>query len=159
MLYVMPYVCWRCVVGYGGSGAVSFHPTDRVLTSGRLDTLLLMLNLLDAAVGAAVLQSSSLLSQCPSLLPSAPPSCKATTTSTSKALCVSVCLCFAPQDAPVSNAGCGSNLTLSGGVECDASIMSGAGPHGAVGAVPGNSQGGEGGRGRGLYRDGCRGAL
>lgn len=41
------------------------------------------------------------------------------------------------QDAPVSNAGCGSNLTMTGGVECDASIMAGDGTQGAVGAVPG----------------------
>lgn len=41
------------------------------------------------------------------------------------------------QDTPVSNAGKGSNLTMSGGVECDASIMAGDGTQAAVGAVPG----------------------
>ena len=45
------------------------------------------------------------------------------------------------QDAPVSNAGLGSNLTLSGCVECDASLMGGDGTQGAVGATPGEAQG------------------
>lgn len=41
------------------------------------------------------------------------------------------------QDCPLCNAGMGSNLTESGIVECDASIMDGDGTFGAVGAVPG----------------------
>jgi hypothetical protein len=41
------------------------------------------------------------------------------------------------QDQPVTNAGYGSNLTLAGSAECDASIMSGDGTAGAVGCVPG----------------------
>lgn len=45
--------------------------------------------------------------------------------------------CVYVQDAAVTNAGTGSNLTMSGGVECDASIMSGSGTQAAVGAVPG----------------------
>lgn len=41
------------------------------------------------------------------------------------------------QDASVGNAGLGSNLTVKGAVECDASIMAGDGAFGAVGAVSG----------------------
>ena len=41
------------------------------------------------------------------------------------------------QDAPMCNAGAGSNLTLGGHAECDASVMAGDGAFGAVGAVSG----------------------
>ena len=41
------------------------------------------------------------------------------------------------QNAPMCNAGAGSNLTLGGHAECDASVMAGDGAFGAVGAVSG----------------------
>ena len=45
---------------------------------------------------------------------------------------------FCIQDSQWTNAGLGSNLTLDGTVECDASIMDGQSLHyGAVGAVSG----------------------
>ncbi len=41
------------------------------------------------------------------------------------------------QDSEICNAGTGSNLTVKGAVECDASVMAGDGAFGAVGAVSG----------------------
>lgn len=52
--------------------------------------------------------------------------------------CACVCVCFFFQDFPCTNAGIGSNLTKSGTVECDASIMDGQSlTFGAVGALKG----------------------
>lgn len=45
-------------------------------------------------------------------------------------------IAFKIQDDPCTNAGLGSNLTIDGNVECDASVMEGDGSFGAVGAVP-----------------------
>lgn len=43
------------------------------------------------------------------------------------------------QDSPFTNAGTGSNLTVTGSVECDASMMEGSSlQFGAVGAVSGS---------------------
>ena len=41
------------------------------------------------------------------------------------------------EDSHLTNAGRGSNLTLTGTVECDASLMDGRGGFGAVGATEG----------------------
>ncbi len=53
------------------------------------------------------------------------------------ATCHNLSFCFGTQDCEACNAGRGSNLTFSGIVECDASVMAGDGSFGAVGAVPG----------------------
>ena len=45
--------------------------------------------------------------------------------------------CLGMQDVPMCNAGAGSNLTLGGHAECDASVMAGDGAFGAVGTVSG----------------------
>jgi taspase (threonine aspartase 1) len=41
------------------------------------------------------------------------------------------------ENSSLTNAGRGSNLTLTGTVECDASIMESGGGFGAIGATPG----------------------
>ena len=46
-------------------------------------------------------------------------------------------LLYCSQDCRICNAGNGSNWTYGGHVECDASVMSGDGAFGAVGAVSG----------------------
>ena len=58
------------------------------------------------------------------------------------------CSCCSPppQDAPCTNAGRGSNLTLTGRVQCDAGVMAGDGRFGAVAAVAGEQGQGWGGR-------------
>ena len=54
-----------------------------------------------------------------------------------------MCVCFLFQDFSCTNAGIGSNLTKSGVVECDASIMDGESlTFGAVGALKGQLNGG-----------------
>ena len=42
-----------------------------------------------------------------------------------------------PQSSPLTNSGLGSNLSLTGQVECDASVMDGDGGFGSVGALQG----------------------
>lgn len=53
--------------------------------------------------------------------------------------CCYYCLGLILQDSCLTNAGRGSNLTLTGTVECDASIIESGGGFGAIGAASGLS--------------------
>ena len=55
-------------------------------------------------------------------------------------LLVALLVCLTLQEAEITNAGMGSNLTLDGSVEADASIMLGNNTFAAIGAAPGLHQ-------------------